>query len=362
MSCATFPLPRLARPSLAILLLWTMAACAPGSATTDAGGGDDRDSVAGDAARDAAAPDTATGDQGSPRDGAADSAGRDLAGGADRAPGRDTASPDSAGRDRPPPAGAVHLIGFGDSVTDGFCANPESRSYFELLLHNADHTYPAWEGRDLASHFATVTSNNQAISGSASCDYQASDFTQALAADPYTDRLTVVVGTLGGNDLIHDYNCRRPADCHAFCATLEQATAWAEQYKQRLLSFVRALQQGLGSQQHIFLANIYDPTDGVGDIENSPIGLPAWPDGLEVLALYNQKIAEVVAETGVHLVDMHGAVLGHGIHYNDPGNPYYDAADPTYWFCSNLEDPNNAGYHAIREVFWNAIAEVLGLE
>jgi lysophospholipase L1-like esterase len=239
---------------------------------------------------------------------------------------------------------ALQLFGFGDSVTDGFCASP-GKSYVELLV------------QDLRGRVGQVTSSNGAISGSTSCDYTADTVRLGLhqrrvAADRY-----LVVITLGGNDLIHDYSCAGPRECAAYCSTVAQAEPWAAAFKQRMLGFLRVFRDELPGVR-VFLANIYDPTDGVGDIENAPVpqALPPWPDGIAILERHNQAIAELAeAEDYVTLVDMRAAMLGHGIHHDDPQNPYYDQTDPTYWYCENLEDPNDRGYQAIREAFWAAI-------
>ncbi|MBI2923747.1 MAG: hypothetical protein HYY18_22035 [Planctomycetes bacterium] len=52
-----------------------------------------------------------------------------------------------------------------------------------------------------------------------------------------------------------------------------------------------------------------------------------------------------------HLVDIHAALLGHGIHCRQKWHRHYDAKDPHYWYFGNLEDPNDRGYDAIRRVF-----------
>ena len=256
----------------------------------------------------------------------------------------------------------LHVVGFGDSVTAGFCAYT-GYAYVDLLVDNKNEDYPGYTKRDLKYHFGEVVLNNEAISGSTSCNYTASAIRTALrnvsVAD--VDRTAVLV-TLGGNDLIHDYGCANPRECAAYCSDYNQAVSYAANYKSRMKGFLDVFKQELPNTD-IFLANIYDPTDGVGDIENAPIPLPPWPDGLAVLALYNQTIAEIADEdVNVHLVDMRGAMWGHGLHYDDPTHPDYDAEDPSYWYCYNLEDPNERGYHEIRRAFWDRIAGVYDLE
>ena len=64
---------------------------------------------------------------------------------------------------------------------------------------------------------------------------------------------------------------------------------------------------------HIFLADIYDPTDGLGDATSA--GLPHWPDGLAIHTAYNNVIRRCAKERdSVHLVPMREAFLGQGIH------------------------------------------------
>ena len=57
----------------------------------------------------------------------------------------------------------------------------------------------------------------------------------------------------------------------------------------------------------IFLGNIYDPTDGVGDAPS--VYLPSWPDGLAIHAQYNQAITDCAASRPrVHVVALYAIV------------------------------------------------------
>ena len=64
--------------------------------------------------------------------------------------------------------------------------------------------------------------------------------------------------------------------------------------------------------------------------------------------------------TNVHLVDIHAAFLGHGIHCRDRLNAHYHPDDPHYWYFDNLEDPNDRGYDAIRRLFLVEMSKVFG--
>ena len=128
--------------------------------------------------------------------------------------------------------------------------------------------------------------------------------------------------TTGGNDLIHDYGRSPfPGGCK------------------------------------IFLADVYDPTDGVGDAHNA--GLPKWRDGLAIHRAYNDVIHRCAARrSSVHLVPLYHEFLGHGIHCMQPWCEHYRPKDPHYWYAINLEDPNARGYDAIRRLFPIEIAKL----
>jgi len=98
------------------------------------------------------------------------------------------------------------------------------------------------------------------------------------------------------------------------------------------------------------VGDIYDPTDGVGDAQSA--GLPPWPDGLKILNAYNEASRAVAGRRrNVHVVPLHAAFLGHGIHCVQFWNRHYRPDDPTYWYGQNLEDPSDRGHDAIRRLF-----------
>jgi hypothetical protein len=164
--------------------------------------------------------------------------------------------------------------------------------------------------------------------------------------------------TTGGNDVIHNYGRKPPVEHAMYGATLEQAAPWIANYDARLDEMVSRIRNAFPGGCHVFLANIYDPTDGTG----SPglTGLPDWPDALAVLDAYNAAIARCAAKHDfVHLVDIHGPFLGHGLHCRKFWLPHYRADDPHYWYGSIVEDPNERGYDAVRRFFLLRMIEVL---
>ena len=140
-------------------------------------------------------------------------------------------------------------------------------------------------------------------------------------------------------------------------ATWEQAVTWITNYEQRLEAIIAQVKQHFPGGCHVFIANIFDPTDGVGDMERA--GLPVWKDGLKIHASYNNVIRRCAERNSfVHLVDMHKVFLGHGIHCTQFWAAHYDRKDPHYWYYVNLEDPNERGYDVIRRLFLLEISKI----
>ena len=156
--------------------------------------------------------------------------------------------------------------------------------------------------------------------------------------------------TTGGNDIIHNYGRTPPREEAMYGATFEEAKPWVDNFERRLESTLAQIKSRFPGGCEIFLANIFDPTDGLGDAQRA--GLPAWKDSMQILDAYNAVIRHA-GEThkNVHVVDVHGAFLGHGIHCTQFWRGHFDWHDPHYWYFVNLEDPNERGYDVIRRLF-----------
>jgi len=239
------------------------------------------------------------------------------------------------------------LIGIGDSITRGLGASKKD-TYFELLIYNDNEIYSDMMGRDLSHVFPNLTYHNYAQDYTTTQDHIER---QLVKVPQYgTEVRGIIVITSGGNDLIHDYGRTPPKDGAMYGCKNAQAEIWCENMKQRLDLLLTGLTAKFPGGCDIFLANIYDPTDGVGDPYT--VGLPRWPDSMKVIALANQKIAELCEKyPNVHLVDIHSEFLGHGIHCDEWWRSTYRKDDPHYWYYTNLEDPNRRGFDAIRRLF-----------
>lgn len=250
----------------------------------------------------------------------------------------------------------VLLVGLGDSITEGFGASA-SHSYFDRLVSNPPDEFPDLKGICLRSVFPNLKAINLSVSGSTSIEHLKDQIGKLEKQPP--EVIGLIVMTTGGNDLIHNYGRTPPREGAMYGATLEAAKPWIANFEERLALMIERIRGCFPGGCHVFIADIFDPTDGVGDIENA--GLPRWKDGESVLHAYNSVIRRSAERSrNVHVVGIHDAFLGHGIHAAERGGRHYRPEDPHYWYYSNLEDPNDRGYDAIRRLFLLEIEEVLG--
>jgi lysophospholipase L1-like esterase len=242
----------------------------------------------------------------------------------------------------------VLLLGVGDSVTQGFGAGDPCHSYFNRLAKNPDDEYDDMRGSCLSAVLPHLDTLNTALPCTTSLQHV--EFLEKRFEKRPADVFGLVVMTSGGNDIIHDYGKSPPEEGAMYGATLEQAQPWIANFEKRLDRMIDLLESKFPGGCAIFLADIYDPTDGVGDAHVA--GFPRWRDCMKILDAYNEVIHRCAARReSVHLVPMHDEFLGHGFHQAQRWRKHYDAEDPYFWYYGNVEDPNHRGYDAIRRLF-----------
>lgn len=246
----------------------------------------------------------------------------------------------------------VRLIGIGDSITAGLGADSPDHTFFNRLVENPGDEFADMQGICLSRVLPNLKHENYAISGSTSREHLNVIDRRLEPYDP--EEFGLVVMTTGGNDLIHSYGRRPPKECAMYGATLEEAQPWIDAFRVRLVDMLGKIDACFPGGCEIYLANIYDPTDGVGDAPS--VYLPHWPDGLAIHARYNEVIADCAkSRPNVYLVPLYETFLGHGAHCRQFWRSTYVHEDPHYWFYDNIEDPNDRGYDAIRRTFLNSI-------
>jgi lysophospholipase L1-like esterase len=246
----------------------------------------------------------------------------------------------------------VRLVGLGDSVTAGLGARSPEHSYFLRMIRNPDDEFPEMRGICLSAVLPNLEFENLAISGTTSLQH--AEVVEERLTPQDADVFGIIVVTTGGNDLIHNYGRTSPREGAMYGATIEQARPWIQDFESRLETMLDTIDERFPGGCEIYLGNIYDPTDGVGDAPS--VYLPKWPDGLAIHAAYNRVISECASRrSNVHVVPLYETFLGHGSHCRQFWRATYDADDPHYWYYDNIEDPNDRGYDAVRRIFFQAI-------
>ena len=248
----------------------------------------------------------------------------------------------------------VLFVGLGDSVTAGFGAR-KGYSYFDRLAKNPVDEFLEMNGICLASVFPKFRCTNLSVSGSTSSEVPQRQLELLPTNAP--EVFGIVVMTTGGNDIIHNYGRTPPREEAMYGATMDEAKPWVENFSRRLESTLAQIESRFPGGCEIFLANIFDPTDGLGDAQRA--GLPAWKDSVNILEAYNSAILHLSEiHPQVHVVDIHEAFLGHGIHCTQFWHTHFNWHDPHYWYFFNLEDPNERGYDVLRRLYLIEIARV----
>jgi hypothetical protein len=260
----------------------------------------------------------------------------------------------------------VRVITIGDNVA----SNPSyATSYVSLLAENDDALFPEFAGRDLLSHLSAIELVRLDRAGDSyrglaenlgSLCTCAGDDCASPCIDTTDGSRTLLSIQLGVNDLYHLF--LRMVSEPVLRSSPDGALAALRSSIRTVLAF-GADPSVFPAPPAIFVVNVFDPTDGRGDLAALAATItPLPPEASEVtpelveriIAGTNAIIREEAEAIGATVVDVHSAFLGHGIHWNEAELAHHDASDPTYWYQS-IVDPNLRGAHELRRELWRAI-------
>jgi lysophospholipase L1-like esterase len=231
----------------------------------------------------------------------------------------------------------VVYAALGDSLSIDDYAGGPGRGAASLLWRNRDDDFPAWAGRDLIGRDPSARLELLASDGATSTTVAREQLPRLRRLD---DTPTLATVTMGGNDLLATYGSS---------AVARQAIATVAGNGRQVLAALRAM---LGPGAPIVVATVYDPSDGTGDAAR--LGLPLWPEALDLLDELNQVLERLATEHRALVADVHARFLGHGLAAGDPAQPSPRPPDRALWYCSLIE-PNAWGASEIRACFWEAL-------
>ena len=259
----------------------------------------------------------------------------------DEAPSQDRVGTFAATR----PDSPSTVIFLGDSITAGAGAQGAGEDYASLLVDNTS-TWPEWDGIDLATRYPgiDVVDVSQGGSWTGTVLNDQIDRLEDQVTLPLEGEALVII-TAGGNDL--QSVLMNPSGVEK---RVEKTVAnWSEMAEYFLDD------QRFPDGSTLLMANVYEPTDAVGQVGSCFYGLNI-SSLLPSLHDANTQLRGLAEDMGFSALDMRGTFLGHGFYYSDQTNVYYNEADPTLWMANDCIHPNPRGHHEIRAMFWRAIA------
>jgi len=228
-------------------------------------------------------------------------------------------------------------VALGDSISIDLYAGGPGRGGASLLARNRDDDFPHWRGCDLATTRPELGFLALATDGGTTAsvlDHQLPRLESCGAAP------RIVTLTVGGNDVLGAYGDTRRA---------LEIVGRVRASVLRALDRLRAL---VAAGDPIVVGTVYDPSDGSGEAWR--VGLPPWPDVVDVLAELNATLREVAHQQGAVVADIHGRFLGHGLQAGNPAQGNARPGDRGLWYC-NIIEPNAWGADAVRAAFWEAL-------
>lgn len=176
------------------------------------------------------------------------------------------------------------------------------------------------------------------------------------------DKRTLVVVTMGGNDLAavaKDGANGKPlaevtADAEAFIALMREAVHWFIDDPDKFPNGV-----------FVVFANIYEFTDGTGDLMSCPAaGLGGFdkpwmnPEDLKQLVLWiDEQYMDIAVETQTDMIFLLENFCGHGFKAGDPAAPCYRGPNNKTLFDLTCIHPTPGGHDLVTELFTAVIDE-----
>jgi acyl-CoA thioesterase-1 len=199
-----------------------------------------------------------------------------------------------------------------------------------LLARNDDAVWPEFAGRDLVTRHPGIDCRVLAADGATTVSVLASQVEAIEGLDPGVEALVTL--TAGGNDLLG-----------LLGASENEGQTGVRRILENLDATVVATQDRL-RRATVLVANVYDPTDGTGDLETTRLHARE----LRWLVDYNAGVERLCRKRGARLIDLHGHFAGHG--RSAP------ARERWYWSGSLIE-PGAVGASEIRRQWLVALDE-----
>jgi lysophospholipase L1-like esterase len=244
--------------------------------------------------------------------------------------------------------GVEKVVFLGDSVTQGTPPTPLSERYRQRLTGM------------LEDHFGELEVENCAAWGARTDDLLDPPNQQVHECFPEAEpKRTLVIMTIGGNDIAS------VTKDGAEGAPIDVTRPLVEQFVQKMRDAIHWFKDDparFPNGVFIIFANMYEFTDGTGDVTSCPAaGLAGfdqpWPDAEPLVIWANEQYMQIAVETGTDLIFMLEHFCGHGFHNDDPNTRCYRGPNTERWFDLTCIHPNPTGHEQIANMFMNVVLE-----
>lgn len=172
---------------------------------------------------------------------------------------------------------------------------------------------------------------------------------------------TLVVITSGGNDIAN--LTKRAIDGATQQELWEQAIEMID-LKQEAVEWLKdpAI---FPNGNFVVFANIYEFTDGTGEVESCDVSalagfdepVPAPEELADVVVWIEEEYMRIAVETGSDMIFLFEEFCGHGFNHDNPEAPCYRGPGSARWFDLTCTHPNPTGHQEIADMFMAIVNE-----
>ncbi|MEZ4239437.1 MAG: SGNH/GDSL hydrolase family protein [Myxococcota bacterium] len=236
------------------------------------------------------------------------------------------------------------VVFLGDSITTGTFPTPDAGFYRNLLVAGLEE--------DLGHPLETQDCSRW---GARVDDLQRDDtqIVDCIGADGTDERATLVVFTIGGNDMFaYAQDLLAGGTLEQVDADVDDTIALFDQALDTLVAARARFPNGL----YVVFANLYEYTDGTGDLSVCPAASLLGFDGVvpEMRSEYvriNEAWVAGAVRTQFDVVFALEAFCGHGFLAGDPDNECFRGEDAETWFDGTCIHPNEEGHRQLAAMF-----------
>ncbi len=276
-----------------------------------------------------------------------------------------------SGTDHQDIADVDRVVFVGDSITVGSPPTDPNDFYRSVMAENLSAEFGleapewTWEWYDIVEGTAYEMNSGDFWSCAkwgARTDDLMEDNDQILDCMPTEewDRTTLVIMTMGGNDLFN------LVEAYTEGKSIDELYTQTVEMTEKLRVSVEYLKDpaNWGAPVYVVFANVYEFTDGTGDWGSCPgadlAGLDdalADPEFSSILAWMEEEYLNIAVETGADMTFMYEAFCGHG-YGRDSADARCDRGDDAeLWFDLTCIHPNEYGHAAIADLFQDVVDE-----